>query len=66
MILNRDPKGLENITYDYTLLMTLFRRAPKNTRLYYDLNKIMYDSEQRRNINLELELRKAVMTHYFN
>lgn len=66
MILNRDPKGLENITYDYTLLTSLFRRAPQNTRLYSDLNRIMYYAEQRKNINLELELRKAVMAHYFN
>lgn len=66
MILNRDPKGLEEIVYDYTLLMDLFRRAPQNTRLYSDLNRIMYYSEQRKNINLELELRKAVMAHYFN
>lgn len=66
LIISKDPDGLKNIEYDFKLMMLLVNMAPHSTMLYKNLNKIEYDVEQRRNINLELELRKAVMTHYFN
>lgn len=66
LIIKRDPEGLKGLVYDYKLMMSLTRLASESSKLYVNLNKIRYDVELRRNINLELELRRAVMTHYFD
>ena len=59
-VIQKDVTVLGELEYDYKLLMQLLR-APKSSRLYARAHELKYFVDERRDLNLELELRRIVI-----
>lgn len=59
-IVNKDVTVLGEIEYDYKLLMQLLK-VNKGSRLYARAHELKYFVDERRDLNLELELRRIVI-----
>ena len=61
----RDPSFFKEITdYDYDLLMALKIYTKRNKRLQDAVLFLEYQVQSKKQINLELELRKVVLAYY--
>lgn len=64
-VLRRDYSVLGTFKYDFDLILAIKRTARKS-KFKDRVEFIEAQSRAREPINLELELRKAVIDHYFN
>ena len=64
-ILKRDPTVLGMFEYDFNLILSI-KQGSRKSKFKDKIEYIEAMAQAKEPINLEMELRRAVMDHYFN
>lgn len=64
--LKKKPEALSQLEYDYKELLEIKRKTRKGSKLNDAILTIEYKVKEQRNINLEIEMRRAILNHYSN